>query len=62
VLLGVRRSTANSYISGTKIPPTTDMLKIWGLTRGLVALDDWMPPHSAGRTALTASKLYANIK
>ena len=62
VLLGVRRATISRYISGTKIPPATDMLKIWDLSRGLVGLDDWMPPHSAGRTALTATKLSANIK
>jgi hypothetical protein len=59
VLLGVRRATISRYISGTKIPSATDMLKIWGLSRGLVGLDDWMPPHSAGRTVLTASKLSA---
>jgi hypothetical protein len=57
VLLGVQRATVGRYISGTKIPPTTDMLKIWGLTRGLVALDDWMPLHSAGRTAAEGDQI-----
>ena len=62
VLLGVQRATVSRYISETKIPPVTDMLKIWGLSHGAVGLDDRMPPHSAGRTALTATKLSANIK
>jgi len=61
VLLGVQRATISRYISGTKIPPATDMLKIWDLSRGLVGLDDWMPPHSAGRTALTATRCDGSI-
>jgi hypothetical protein len=31
------------------------MLKIWGLSQGAVGLDDWVPPHSAERTTLTAT-------
>ena len=47
VLLGVQRATISRYISGTKIPPVTEMLKIWGLSKGAVALDDWVPEKKA---------------
>ena len=49
VLLGVQRATISRYISGTKIPPATDMLKIWGLSHGAVALDDWVPEKKIRR-------------
>ena len=49
VLLGVQRATVSRYISGTKIPPVTEMLKIWGLSKGAVALDDWAPERKIRR-------------
>ena len=53
VLLGVRRATISRYISGTKIPSATVVLKIRDLSKGAVALDDWAPEKKIRRAAAT---------
>jgi predicted transcriptional regulator len=48
-LIGVRQATVSRYISGTKIPSTTVVLKIRDLSKGAVALDDWVPEKKMRR-------------
>ena len=48
-LLGVQQATVSRYISGTKIPPVTVVLKIRDLSKGAVALDDWAPEKKIRR-------------
>ena len=47
--IGVRRATISRYISGTKIPSATVVLKIRDLSKGAVALDDWAPEKKLRR-------------
>jgi transcriptional regulator with XRE-family HTH domain len=47
--IGVRRATISRYISGTKIPSATVVLKIRNLSKGAVALDDWAPEKKVRR-------------
>jgi len=51
-LLGVRQATVSRYISGTKLPSVTAVLKIRDLSKGAVALDDWAPLKKRRRAAL----------
>jgi predicted transcriptional regulator len=51
-LLGVQQATVSRYISGTKIPSATVVLKIRDLSKGAVALDDWAPLKKRRRDAL----------
>jgi predicted transcriptional regulator len=48
-LLGVRQATVSRYISGTKIPSVTAVLKIRDISKGAVALDDWAPEKKLRR-------------
>jgi predicted transcriptional regulator len=48
-LLGVQQATVSRYISGTKIPSATVVLKIRDLSKGAVALDDWAPEKKIRR-------------
>ena len=50
-LLGVQQATVSRYISGTKIPSATVVLKIRDLSKGAVALDDWAPEKKIRRRA-----------
>jgi predicted transcriptional regulator len=50
-LLGVQQATVSRYISGTKIPSATVVLKIRELSQGAVALDDWSPEQKIRRRA-----------
>ena len=50
-LIGVRQATVSRYISGTKIPSATVVLKIRDLSKGAVALDDWAPEKKIRRRA-----------
>ena len=50
-LIGVQQATVSRYISGTKIPSATVVLKIRDLSKGAVALDDWAPEQKIRRRA-----------
>jgi hypothetical protein len=45
----VRQATVSRYISGTKIPSVTAVLKIRDISKGAVALDDWLPEKKTRR-------------
>jgi hypothetical protein len=45
----VQQATVSRYISGTKIPSVTAVLKIRDLSKGAVALDDWVPEKKIRR-------------
>jgi predicted transcriptional regulator len=48
-LIGVQQATVSRYISGTKLPSVTAVLKIRDLSKGAVALDDWAPEKKVRR-------------
>ena len=48
-LIGVQQGTVSRYISGTKIPSVTAVLKIRDISGGAVALDDWVPEKKIRR-------------
>jgi hypothetical protein len=46
-----RQATVSRYVSGTKIPSATVVLKFRDLSKGAVALDDWVPEKKIRRRA-----------
>ena len=50
-LLGVQQATISRYVSGEQIPSTPIVLKIRDLSKGAVALDDWLPEKKIRRRA-----------
>jgi transcriptional regulator with XRE-family HTH domain len=47
--IGVRQATISRYVSGEQVPSTPIVLKIRALSKGAVALDDWVPEKKIRR-------------
>jgi predicted transcriptional regulator len=52
-LLGVQQATVSRYVLGEQVPSVPIVVKIRDLSKGAVALDDWLPEKKIQRAAAT---------